>query len=279
MFIVFQWLKKANLLVNFLLLNLFISLTYPLQVVFANLQNAELSENQLTTIDTAIKKISPKFNIKNSSINFVPDANLYQIIFNQTGEIFYISRDNRYFFYGELIDLNNNDQKKRNLTELSRMFIRKSEISQFPTSKMIIFKAKNHWPKKPVNILTIFTDLDCPYANRLYKELQKANELGIEIRYLLFPRQGLSSESYKKSVSVWCSKNRNKAFSMANQGENISPTTCKNNPIEDQFNLAVKIGIQGTPSIILQNGTIIPGYVSYNKLLSLLEENNASSNS
>lgn len=275
----FKWLKKTNLLASFLLLNLLINLLCPLKLVLADSQNLELPESQTTAIDTAIKKVDPSFDIKNSTVNLIPDSNIYKIVFNKNGEVFYLSKDNRYFFYGELIDLNNEDRNNRNITESSKMLIRKSELEQFPTSKMIVFKAKNNWPKKPINIITIFTDLDCPYGNRLYKELEKATESGIELRYLLFPRQGMGSESYKKAVSVWCSKNRNKAFSMANNGETISSATCKNDPIESHFNLALKTGIHGTPSIILKNGRMISGYINYDNLLNLLKENDAHSSS
>lgn len=45
-------------------------------------------------------------------------------------------------------------------------------------------------------------DMDCYYCQRLHKEISEYNRLGIEVCYLAFPRQGLKSPSYDKSVTV-----------------------------------------------------------------------------
>ncbi len=248
---------------------------------YANVVAADVSKEQLAVLDVAIKKINPQFNIINATIDIVPDSNLYKIVSSSDLEVFYISQEGRYFVYGDLLDLNKIDKNNRNITEISKRSIRKSELNKFPTNKMIVFKPKrNSWGlKKSIGFVTVFTDLDCPYGNRLHKEVEKAVGSGLEVRYLLFPRAGVGSDSYKKSVSVWCAKNHNKAFSMANNGETVSTLTCKNDPIESQLNLARKIGIQATPSIILQDGKIIPGYITSDSLLSLVKEEDAHSSS
>ena len=146
---------------------------------------------------------------------------------------------------------------------------------------MFVFKPKRNsfGLRKSIGFVTVFTDLDCPYGTRFHKEVEKAVESGLEVRYLLFPRAGIGSDSYKKAVSVWCSKNHNKAFSMASNGETVPTLTCKNNPIESQFNFGKKIGIHGTPTIILKNGRIIPGYVTSDSLISTVKEEDAHSHS
>ena len=146
---------------------------------------------------------------------------------------------------------------------------------------MLIFKSKkrNHGLSKSIGSVTVFADVSCPHSKRLHKEIEEAVSAGLEVRYLFFPRAGIGSDSYKKAVSIWCSKNRNKEFSMANNDETIPERTCKNNPIETQFNFGKKIGINATPSIVLENGTLIPGFVTSDNLLRIVKEANASSSS
>ena len=38
------------------------------------------------------------------------------------------------------------------------------------------------------------------------------NALGIEVRYLAYPRAGLESQTADKIVSAWCADNRNEAL-------------------------------------------------------------------
>jgi thiol:disulfide interchange protein DsbC len=103
--------------------------------------------------------------------------------------------------------------------------------------------------------------------------VEKAVDQGIEVKYIFFPRQGLGSESFKKMVSVWCSKDRYKAFSAANKGEKIPDKECATNPVNTHYDFASKFGIQGTPSIILENGRMIPGYLPAEELIKLATAN------
>ena len=45
------------------------------------------------------------------------------------------------------------------------------------------------------------------------------------------------------------------------------------NPVEKQFALGRAVGVRGTPSLILENGQLVPGYVQPLELLEILEQN------
>jgi thiol:disulfide interchange protein DsbC len=83
---------------------------------------------------------------------------------------------------------------------------------------------------------------------------------GIAVNYLMFPRKGLDSEGYKKAVAVWCSVDREKALTEAKLGREIEAKDCTN-PVAEQYQLGQKIGVSGTPAILLEDGTLIPGFV------------------
>ena len=246
-----------------------------------NLASADNSKEQIAIIDNAVKKLNQNFDVNDATIKWIPELSLYQVLSNKDLEVFFISKDGRYFFYGDLIDLNQNDKLKRNVVDSSKKQIRKEALLHFPKNEMLIFKPDKHtWGlRKPLSVITVFTDLNCPYGNRLHKEIEKAVLAGLEVRYLFFPRAGLDSDSYKKAVSVWCSKDRKKAFALATEGQDPQVSECKNNPVKEQWNFARKIGIQATPSILLMDGSLIPGYMESDALIKMVKDSNANSHS
>lgn len=254
-----------------------------------NLANAENSnfdpkfnsKEQIAIIDNAVKKLNANFDANDSIINWMPELNLYKVLSRKDLEVFFISKDGRYFFYGDVIDLKQDNKFKRNITDSSKKEVRRKVLLGFSKNDMLIFKPdhKSWGLRKPLAVITVFTDLNCPYGNRLHKEVEKAVLEGLEVRYLFFPRSGIDSDGYKKAVSVWCSRDRKKAFISATEGQTPDVHDCKNNPIKAQWELARKLGIQATPSILLNDGSLIPGYIESNALITMVKDSNAHSHS
>jgi thiol:disulfide interchange protein DsbC len=105
----------------------------------------------------------------------------------------------------------------------------------------------------------VFTDTDCGYCQKLHSEVPELNRLGVEVRYVAFPRQGLQSPAYKELVSVWCAKDRQGAMNLAKTRQEVPAAEC-DNPVAKQYALGQMIGVSGTPAIVLANGKLIPGY-------------------
>ena len=172
-----------------------------------------------------------------------------------------MSEDGRYLLNGSLMDLSNG----RNLTEDKRAAGRLKLIKSVDESNTIVFS-----PAKVKHSVIVFTDIDCPYCRRLHQEMAELNNQGIEIRYILFPRAGAKSKSYDKAVAVWCSEDRQKALTDAKAGKPVAEKTC-DNPIDENLALVDKLGISGTPTLVLENGQLIPGYVPAARLAALLD--------
>jgi len=112
----------------------------------------------------------------------------------------------------------------------------------------------------------VFTDVDCPWCRKFHTEsVPELNKKGVEVRYLAYPRQGLQSEAFTKMVSAWCSADRNDAINKLKRGETIPPKSC-NNPIAREYQLGQQIGVTGTPTIVLEDGELEPGFVSAGEL-------------
>lgn len=190
-------------------------------------------------------------NLPIESIATSPMAGLYQVQL-KGGRLLYASADGQFVMQGNLYQIK--DGKPRNLTEQAETQAVAKTINAVPASELVVFS-----PSQPKTHITVFTDTDCPYCQKLHREVTELNRLGVEVRYAAFPRQGIGSPGYKALVNVWCAKDRREAMNEAKSGDKLADAQCEN-PVAKQFALGQMIGVQGTPAIILANGQMIPGY-------------------
>ena len=210
----------------------------------------------------AVQKMIPTVPLE--AIQPSPLPGLYQVMIPP--QMFYISADGRFAIDGDLIDL----QSGVNVTNAVRDEMRIAAVNAQGEDAMIVYG-----PKKPTHIVTVFTDIDCGYCRKLHKEIDQYTKAGIKVRYMAYPRAGLNSGSYQKAVAVWCSKDRNDALTRAKLGEEIKAKDCEN-PVAQQFELAQRLGLRGTPAIITEQGQVLPGYVPAAQLKMMLDGHTAS---
>ena len=214
-------------------------------------------------VDTALlnEKLKPLFGGVPDSIKPTPVNGVYEAKFGT--ELIYVSADGRYFFSGDLID----GSSRTNLSEQSRTVERKDMLAKVADKDAVIFKAKG----EQKHLLTVFTDVDCGYCVKLHKEVNQLNEAGVSVRYLAYPRAGVGSESYKKIVNVWCADNKQDALTKSKAGETIASKEC-DNPVAKEFELGQKLGVNGTPALFTEDGTMIPGYRPADQLVKILDD-------
>ena len=175
------------------------------------------------------------------------------------GTVFYGTADGRYLFAGDLYELGDDDLV--NLAEAGRSEKRKSLMAEVPRKDMVIFS-----PPGPVKAaISVFTDVDCGYCQKLHQEVPELNAMGVEVRYLAYPRAGVGSQSYDKIVSAWCADDPNTALTRLKARQEIPTVTCPN-PVARQFELGQEIGVAGTPAILLEDGRLLPGYLPAGEL-------------
>jgi len=204
--------------------------------------------------------VSKELGKKVTEVKASPLPGLYEV--TAPPMVFYMTKDARYVINGDIVDL----KSKVNLSTRERTAAKKAAVDQISEKDMIIYK-----PKKVKHVVTVFTDIDCGYCRKLHSEIGEYNKLGIEIRYLAFPRGGLGSESYKKAVAVWCAKDRKKAITDAKKGINIASKPC-DNPVAKEFHLGEELGVNGTPALVLENGQMFPGYAPPQQLAAALDQ-------
>lgn len=122
------------------------------------------------------------------------------------------------------------------------------------------------------NKFIVFSDPDCPYCRKLHTELKEIVKKRKDIAFYikLFPLVKLHPQSYEKSKAVQC-KNSQKLLDDAFEGKEVPKADCDTKVLDENIKLAEKLGIGGTPAIILPDGRLVPGYVDSATLLKLME--------
>jgi thiol:disulfide interchange protein DsbC len=198
------------------------------------------------------------------SIRPTPVEGLYEVAFGP--RVVYVSADGRFLVQGSIIDL----ERRENLTEPRIAAIKAEAMAAVGEDSMLVFG-----PEDAPYTISVFTDIDCGYCRKLHEEIDRFNAAGIRVRYLYYPRAGQGSPSYQKAVSSWCADDPKQAFTEAKQGKDIPEKTCPN-PVDAHLALGQQFGVQGTPTIVLEDGETLPGYVPANRLKQMLESRQAS---
>lgn len=215
--------------------------------------------NDLTKGLTSL--LAHKLSINVNKVSRSPLPGLFEVVADEG--IFYVNKDATYLIQGALYELANGGVK--DLTEETMASMRLDALKEYEKD-LIVYPAKNEKYS-----ITVFTDINCGYCRKLHNEMQEYNDLGITVKYLAFPRSGTNSETYRDMVSIWCADDKVAAMNDAKKGRSIDSETCSNT-VEEQYMLGRKLGVNGTPALVLENGSMQPGYLPASRLIQLLEQ-------
>lgn len=220
--------------------------------VFASVSMAGKEE-----IIASLKEVSPDLPITEvveSSIKGVYEVQL------SNGESLFSSPDGSFFLLGQMFAVQ--DGSFVNLSEQRLNGVRKELLATVRPQDTIEFNAKG----EEKAVIHVFTDVDCGYCRKLHNEISQINELGITVRYLAYPRSGLTSPTARKLETAWCSKDRGLVLTQYKRDEDVDLISCPSNLVAQQYALGGKMGVTGTPAIITSEGRLIPGYLPARRL-------------
>jgi thiol:disulfide interchange protein DsbC len=185
---------------------------------------------------------------KIESLKKTPYLGLYEVVVG--GELFYTDEKGSYLFFGHVVD----PQTRQSLTGERLQQIkeaRRISLASLPLESAI--KAVRGNGKRK---LVVFSDPNCPYCKRLEKEL--ANISDVTIYTLLYP---VLNGSMPTATAIWCSPDRLKAWDdFMLRGVAPAGKTCET-PIEALIEAGKKNGINGTPTLIFADGSVVPGMI------------------
>lgn len=207
-------------------------------------------------------EVAKKIGAKPEELRPSPVTGIYE--YAQGTDIGYVTSDGRYFFGGDLYEV----EKRVNLTDARRSEARQKLLDAVPESEMIVFA-----PTTTKYTITVFTDIDCGYCRKLHSEIRELNNLGVRVRYMFYPRSGPGTESWKTAEAVWCSKNRNDALTRAKKGESVETKPCGATPVMRQYLLGEELGVRGTPGIFTTKGSYLSGYAPSAQLVAQIKAN------
>jgi thiol:disulfide interchange protein DsbC len=220
---------------------------------FANI--TEISKNLEPFVGTIAKE-----NIVKTKID-----GIYEVITTNPIDSIFTSNDGKFIIRGDIIDL-----ESRGLMAKSHKIkgLIKTELDKITDKDKIIFQAKNE-----KYFINVFTDVDCPFCAKLHAEMPKLNELGITVKYLAAPLAQLHPAAQGKMEKIWCAEDRVQAMDEYKKNRIVPDSKACTNPVAEQLQISEKVGVNGTPSIFLPDGTNIAGYMPATSLLKRIEQN------
>ena len=206
------------------------------------------------SLKKAIEAAYPKFKVE--SVVKTQYPGLYEVFMG--GQILYTDEKFNYLIAeGRLVD----PKTKKDITGERMEELTKIDFNSLPLDQAIKV-VKGNGSRK----LVVFSDVDCPYCKRLeQKELSQITD--VTVYTFLYPLEQLHPNAAEKSKLIWCAANRPKAWNdwiLNNQ----LPTTSGNCevPLERVGELAKKIGVTSTPTLIFADGKRMMGAQPYKEI-------------
>ena len=155
----------------------------------------------------------------------------------------------RYVIVGSVYDT----VSKVNLTEARMRKLNRVALDKLPMD-LAFKRVKGDGSRK----LIIFSDADCPFCHRLEDEMKAVDN--VTIYTFLFPIDQLHPDSAGKSKKIWCSADKQKAWDdfFANGTVPENAGDC-GDPVEQTQALGASLRISATPTLVFEDGSLIPG--------------------
>lgn len=174
----------------------------------------------------------------------------------------YLDYSKSYLISGNVIQL----ADRQNLTESRYREINPVDVSSIPLEDALLLGD----PQAKTKVI-VFTDPHCPYCSKLHQEIKKALEIRPDIAWLI-KLMPIKKGSREATETILCEKSL-ELLDAAFSGKELPPANCKNGSIDLTLKLAAEFGLRSTPSLIMPNGQIVPGYKQLDHLLKVVDEN------
>ena len=143
---------------------------------------------------------------------------------------------------------------------------RKVDYSKIPLKDAIVL-GKETAKKKVI----VFTDPDCPYCRQLHEILKQIVAKRDDIAFALIMNPlPMHKDAPKKAQAILCSKSvemLNDAFA----GKPVPEPTCPADAVERSKEVARSLDFNSTPTLVREDGTVLPGFMPEEKLLDWID--------
>jgi len=211
-------------------------------------------------------------NVEVKSVQMSPVNGLWEISVFDKGRalVFYVDFSKKFVLSGQIIEVGSG--KNRTAEQVKRLQeSRRVDFSKIPLNQGLVMGDL----LAPLKV-AVFTDPDCPYCEKLHREMEKVLEERKDIVFhiILYPLS-FHKEAYWKSKSILCNKSV-KMLGDAFARKEIPRTECGTKEIDANIKLAGDLGITGTPSLVLPDGRIHTGMMPAKQLIAFILGGNKS---
>jgi thiol:disulfide interchange protein DsbC len=176
----------------------------------------------------------------------------------------YIDFSKQYLVSGNVIRLDD----KANLTKKRRAEMNKVDVSTIPLDDALLLGKETAKHK-----IVVFTDPECPYCKKLHDELKEVVSTDANIAFLikLFPLK-MHPNAYGLSKSIVCHDSM-ELLELSFEGKPIPPANCETTVVDQTLALGPTLGVTSTPTLIMPDGLVMPGYRKAEALLTIIADN------
>lgn len=170
-------------------------------------------------------------------------------------DVYYTDQSTSYVMVGRLIDT----KTRQDVTQARRDELMKVDFAKLPLDQAVRLRTG-----KGTRQFVTFEDPNCPYCRKLHRDLAAMKDVTVHV--FLYPI--LSPDSFEKAKNIWCSKDRAAAWNAAmieGKAPAASGADCKH-PLQQNLQLGQRLGVSGTPTLIFQDGSRMPGAASVEEI-------------
>jgi thiol:disulfide interchange protein DsbC len=200
-------------------------------------------------------------------LKFSEVPGLWEVDIQQQGNVIplYIDFSKQYLINGSVIKI----AEKQDITKQRFANLNRINVSQIPLDDAVVVgdpEAKNK--------IIVFDDPECPFCAKLQAEMPNVVAKRPDIAFFIkmYPLKS-HPNAYAKAKAIVCAK----SLAMLEEslaGKELPPPICETDQIDKNIELAAKIGVRSTPTLIYPDGRVIPGYKPAEQIIQLLENPN-----
>ena len=203
-------------------------------------------------------KLQAVFGRSPDSVKRTSYGGLFEVVFGT--DIFYTDQTAAFVIAaqpprGGLIDT----KTRENVTQARLDELMKVDYAKLPLDQAVRLRIG-----KGTRQFVTFEDPNCPYCRKLHTDLQAMKDVTVYV--FLYPI--LSPDSFEKAKNIWCSKDRAAAWNAAmieGKAPAVAAADCKH-PLQQNLQLGQRLGVNGTPTLIFQDGSRMPGASSADEI-------------
>lgn len=232
-----------------------------------------IAEDEKTSeLRNVIESLDSEF--KNAEIKPLKEIEgLYEVSNEKT--TLYITEDGKYIIpmiskvVGNSFE---NIQKQKKEEKISK------RLKEIPEENMVKYTANKSVPFKAK--IYVFSDFTCPYCKRMHKEVLNINNLGIEVNYIPYPRNGtIDKPALLGLQKIMCSTSPTLEFDQAFldpreyvKGINAINSSCISGKraLHESLTMGDEFSVTGTPYIFTEDGAFLGGWNGINTFIQKL---------